>query len=94
MIGKVGVSLKNSGKSLTILLLLIFIGLLLGSFCGEILASYVPALKFLKTSYMIGFGDPINLDGKVFMITFGFKLYINLLSVIGVIIAIVLYRKY
>lgn len=89
-----GVSLKSGDKGIGILVLMIFIGLLIGSLLGEFLAVKFSELAFLQNSYQIGLPTPVTLDLKVFILTIGFKFNVNILSIIGVVLAITLYRKY
>ncbi|QAA31499.1 MULTISPECIES: DUF4321 domain-containing protein [Clostridium] len=86
--------MKSNSKNIGILVLFIFLGLLLGSLIGEILGDKFEALKFLKTSYSIGTPTPVTLDLKVFLLTIGMSIKINVLSIFGVILAIILYKKY
>jgi hypothetical protein len=91
---EVGVALKSNSKNIGILVLFIFLGLLLGSLIGEILGDKFEILRFLKTSYSIGTPTPVTLDLKVFLLTIGMSIKINILSIFGVILAIILYKKY
>jgi uncharacterized membrane protein len=80
----------KAGKSTGYLILLILICLIVGSFIGDILQPYIP--KLLSKSFTVGAGPlPINL--KFMSITFGFTLNMNLFSVLGLITALIIYRK-
>lgn len=71
----------------------ILLGAISGSFIGEILASNFATLNFLGKTYSIGFKNPLLLDLKVIELAFGFGFNVNLMSIIGVILAIILFRK-
>jgi hypothetical protein len=72
----------------------ILLGAISGSFMGEILANNFSNLGFLGKAYSIGLKSPIILDLKVVELAFGFGFNINLMSIIGVILAIILFRKF
>jgi hypothetical protein len=83
-------SIKNS-KNLTLYFLVGGIG---GTIIGNIIGSYVNGLSFLKYAYKIGTSVPLVLDLNVLSITFGINFSINIMTIIGVILAIMLYRKH
>jgi hypothetical protein len=76
------------------LLFIVLLGAICGSFIGDILGSNVKALSFLNSTYPIGTSNPIILNLKVVQFTFGINFYINILAIVGVVLAILLYRKY
>ncbi len=80
---------KNSNRSAAFMLILLFIGLVIGSFLGSILGQYFP---ILSTGYDFGVSSH-TWDIGVLKLTFGFMLTINMFSVIGILIAYILYRK-
>jgi len=71
----------------------ILLGAISGSFMGEILANNFVKLNFLGKAYSIGLKAPVVMDLKVIELAFGFGFNINLMSIIGVILAIILFRK-
>ena len=72
----------------------ILLGAISGSFMGEILANNFVKLNFLGKAYSIGLKAPVVMDLKVIELAFGFGFNINLMSIIGVILAIILFRKF
>jgi hypothetical protein len=70
------------------------IGAISGSFIGGLLGDNINALRFLKSTYTIGMASPMVIDLKVLAITFGMNFNINIMSIIGIVLAIILYRKY
>lgn len=73
---------------------MVLLGAICGSFIGEILGNNVKSLRFLKVIHPIGTSSPFVLNLKVIEITFGFNFYVNITAVLGIILAILLYRKY
>lgn len=81
----------GKGRSIGHLLVLILSCAIIGSFIGEVLKPYLPAL--LVHSYNVGVGPfPINL--KVLCITFGFTIDLNIMSIIGIAVALVIFMKH
>lgn len=85
--------MKSLDKSKSLLGVFILLGAILGGIAGEILGSSFKQLAFLKTAYKIGTSSPISLDLKVFNLALGLNFDINIMTIIGIILAIILYRK-
>lgn len=79
-------------KNVWILLVFILSGLVIGGLLGQ-LAQNIDFLWWLSYGQSFGLSNPIQLDLNVIQITFGLMLKINIASIIGVIIAILIYRK-
>ena len=79
-------------KSKWILVLFILSGLVIGGLLGNLAAS-VDWLWWLSFGEEFGLENPIVLDLSVVTITFGLMIKINIASIIGVIIALLVYRK-
>lgn len=73
---------------------LILLGGIGGTIIGNILGSNFTSLSFLKSLYVIGTAKPLVLDLNVLSLTFGITFNINIMTIIGVILAIMLYRKH
>lgn len=86
--------MKGTGKNLIFLWFLIFLGAIAGSLIGDTLGNSFDALKFLKNAYEIGTNSPCVLSFRIMTITLGIKLSVNIMTIIGVVVAIILYRKY
>jgi len=84
---------RGSGKN-GFLIFVILLGGICGSFIGDILGSNIKALSFLNATHPIGTSSPFILNLKIAQITFGINFYVNIMTIIGVILAILLYRKY
>jgi len=79
-------------RNFWILLVFLLSGLVIGGLLGEI-ASKVDWLWWLSYGQSFGISSPIELDLSVIRISFGLMLKINISSIIGMAIAIFLYRK-
>lgn len=79
-------------KNVWILIVFILCGLVVGGLLGQ-LASNVDFLWWLSYGEEFGFSTPITLDLQVITITFGLMFKINIASIIGMVLAIFIYRK-
>ena len=79
-------------KNIWILIIFILSGLVIGGLLGEV-ASKVDFLWWLGYGQSFGLSSPIQLDLNIINITFGLMLKINIASIIGMVIAIFIYRK-
>lgn len=84
--------MATKNKNIWILVLFIFSGLVIGGLLGE-LAGQVDFLWWLSYGQSFGLSNPIQLDLNIVQITFALMLKINIASIIGLIIAILIYRK-
>jgi len=71
------------------LIILILSGSILGSVLGKIFSKYLPILNYGDT---IGF-SPTTFDLHIVTFTLGFSANLTLAGIIGIIIAIIAYRK-
>lgn len=79
-------------KNIWILVLFILCGIVVGGLLGE-LASKIDFLWWLSYGESFGFSQPIELNLSVIKITFGLMFKINISSIIGMVLAIFIYRK-
>lgn len=79
-------------KNIWVLLVFLLAGLVIGGLLGE-LASKVDFLWWLSYGESFGLTTPIELDLSVITITFGLWFKMNVASIIGMAIAIFVYRK-
>ncbi len=79
-------------KNACIVILFIFAGLVIGGLLGQV-ASQVDWLSWLAYGQTFGIQNPFVLDMNVLSLTFAFSIQINIASIIGLAIAIFLYRK-
>ncbi len=79
-------------KNIWILIVFILCGIVVGGLLGD-LASKVDFLWWLSYGESFGFSNPISLDLNVIQLTFGLMFKINIASIIGMVLAIFIYRK-
>lgn len=79
-------------KNFWVLLVFILSGLVVGGLLGE-LASRVSWLWWLGYNQSFGLETPIVLDLSVLKITFGMMFKISISSIIGMVLAIFIYKK-
>lgn len=79
-------------KNIWVLLVFILSGLVAGGLLGE-LASKVEWLWWLSYSQSFGLENPVILDLSVMKITFALMFKISISSIIGMVLAIFIYKK-
>lgn len=79
-------------KNIWILLVFLLAGLVIGGLLGK-LASSVSWLWWLSYEEEFGINVPIVLDLSVLKLTFGLMFKINIASIIGMVLAIFIYKK-
>jgi len=79
-------------KGVWILLIFICSGLVIGGLLGQ-MAAQVEWLNWLSYGQKFGLEQPVVLELNVIKITVGLMLNINIASIIGMAIALFLYRK-
>ena len=88
--------MKGRQKNPKVLLLLVLLGLVLGSALGRGIGHLVPdgvVKRFFLESVTASIG-PATVDLVAFSFTLGFSLTINVLAILGVIFAVYLFRWY
>lgn len=81
----------TKGKNSWALFLLILAGLVLGGFIGT-LTDGISVLNWLNYGQTFGLEKPIVLNLGLLVITFGLTIKITISSIIGVVLAIIIYR--
>ena len=72
-------------------LLFILIGIVLGGLLAEV-STGIKALSWLSYGQSFGMESPLILNLGVLVITFAFQIKITIASIIGVILAIIVYK--
>jgi len=78
---------KSTGAAVFYILL----GGVIGGYIGVLLGLLIPAgllHDILSTGFPIGLNQPIELDLKLILFTFGLKIFVNLFSVVGMIVGL------
>ena len=83
--------MKGAGKNRWALVLMILAGIVLGSFIAT-LTDGISWLSWLSFGQTFGFENPIVLDLGVLILTFGLTIKITIASIIGIIIAAIIYH--
>ncbi|MCI7106468.1 MAG: DUF4321 domain-containing protein [Lachnospiraceae bacterium] len=79
------------GKNNWALLLMLLAGVVLGGFIGQ-LASNVPFLSWLNYGQTFGLSKPLILDLGILVLTFGLTIKITIAGILGIVLAIIIYR--
>lgn len=79
-------------KNIWLLLVFLLAGLVVGGLLGK-LAAGVPWLWWLSYEEQFGLQTPLVLDLSVAKLTFGLMFNINVSSIIGMILAVFIYKK-
>lgn len=80
------------GTSGLLLVLLLFAGIVIGGLAGEWLEGY-KSLAWLGYGKTFGITSPVVVDFNVLVFTFGLTIKFNIASIIGILIAFIIYRK-
>jgi hypothetical protein len=91
-IGEEYIVMKGAGgKNSWALFLMILAGIVLGGFIG-MLAEGVPALSWIGYGQSFGLESPITMNLGILIISFGLSIKITIASILGVVLAIIIYR--
>lgn len=84
--------MKKAGtKSVWVLIILMLAGIVLGGFLGTLTAD-VSGLSWLNYGQSFGLDSPIVLNLGILVITFGLSIKITIASIVGLILAAIIYR--
>ena len=81
--------MKN--KNVWVLLILLLTGVVLGGFIGNVTEG-IPALSWLSFGESFGLNTPLVLDFGILVVTFGLSIRITMAGIIGVVVALLVYR--
>jgi len=81
--------MRGKGSTGLYVLLVILIGAILGNLIGMILGDTLPILNYGKS---IGV-NPFVVDLSFLELTFGLNLYLNLSGIIGITLALIIFKK-
>ena len=79
-------------KSNTAFVLTLISGLVIGGFIGDVLAR-LPFLGWLNYGKSIGLTNPFYLDISFLTLTFGLTINMTIAGIVGMVVAIILYKK-
>ena len=78
-------------KNFWILLIMLLAGIVLGGFMGQ-LAEGISWLRWLNYGQSFGLNSPLVIDFGILVITFGLSIQITMASIIGLALALIIYR--
>ncbi|GAA6480168.1 hypothetical protein K250101E9_29310 [Enterocloster aldenensis] len=78
-------------RNFWILLIMLLVGIVLGGFMGQ-MAEGIPWLGWLNFGQSFGLDSPLVVNFGILVITFGLTIKITMASIIGVAIALIIYR--
>lgn len=78
-------------KNVWILLIMLLAGIVLGGFMGQ-LAEGISWLEWLNFGQSFGLDSPLVINFGILVITFGLTIKITMASIIGVALALIIYR--
>jgi hypothetical protein len=83
-------------RGIGLVVLIVLAGLVVGSLLGELVGSLLPAgwiQDLLTRGPTIGLTTPATLDLRFLSVTFGLVLKVNLVGVVGIVLAAVALRR-
>lgn len=83
--------MARTGKNTWALFLLLLAGIVLGSFIAQ-MTEGISGLSWLSFGKTFGLDNPITLNLGVLILTFGLKIKFTIASIIGIVIAGIIYR--
>lgn len=83
--------MARTGKNTWALFLLLLAGIVLGSFIAQ-MTEGISGLSWLSFGKTFGLDNPITLNLGVLILTFGLKIKFTIASIIGIVIAAIIYR--
>ena len=83
--------MARTGKNTWALFLLLLAGIVLGSFIVQ-MTEGISGLSWLSFGKTFGLDNPITLNLGVLILTFGLKIKFTIASIIGIVIAGIIYR--
>ncbi len=84
--------MSTKDKSMWILIVLILAGIVVGGLIGD-LASKSGGLWWLAYGQEFGLSEPLSVDLSVIKFSFSLMIKLNISSILGMILAIFVYRK-
>lgn len=82
---------RGAGKNNWALFLLLLAGIVIGSFIAQATVG-ISALSWLSYGQKFGLTHPFRLDLGILVLTFGLSVKITLGSILGIVIAIIIYH--
>lgn len=84
--------MKGNTKNIGVLILLMLAGIVLGGFLADLLQK-IPGLGILSYGKTFGMTTPLMLDLGILTLQFGCNIRFTLAGILGIVAAILIYRK-
>ncbi|MEN6326862.1 MAG: DUF4321 domain-containing protein [Syntrophomonas sp.] len=84
---------SHSYPNWQVLLILLVLGGIIGGWIGDALLSVWPGLKTLGQVQSVGLPS-FSLNLRVFTLNFGFMLHVNFFTLLGFVLAYIVYRRW
>lgn len=88
--------MAGASRGLGLILLVLLTGIVVGAFLGELVGALLPQgfwQTFLTHGPTVGLTNPATLDLRFLSLTLGLALKVNLMAVLGVVVAALALRK-
>ena len=85
-----------ASRGLGLIVLIVVVGLVVGSLLGELVASLLPSgvvHDLLTRGPQIGLAPPATLDLRFMALTFGMMFKVNVVGILGILLAAVALRR-
>jgi len=85
-----------ASRGLGLVVLIVLVGLIVGSLLGELAAGLLPSgmvRDVLTRGPQIGLTPPATLDLRFMAVTFGAMVKINVVGVVGILLAVLILRR-
>lgn len=83
---------RNDGKSIWVLILMMLAGIVIGGFIGTYLGQ-LQYMQWLQYGDTFGMSQPLILELGIINVQFGFTMKFSIAGLIGMIVAIIAYKK-
>lgn len=83
---------RSDGKSIWVLILMMLAGIVIGGFIGNYLGQ-LQYMQWLQYGDTFGMSQPLILELGIINVQFGFTIKFSIAGLIGMIIAIIAYKK-
>lgn len=88
--------MAGPSRGLGLILLVVVTGIIVGAFLGELMGALLPGgfwQTFLTHGPTLGLTSPVTLDLRFLSLTLGLALKVNLVAVLGVLVAAFVLRR-
>lgn len=82
----------NVNKNIWVFIIIMAAGLVIGGFLGTLFEK-LPYCSWLNYGKSFGFSQPVALDLDIIVFSFSFYLKITISGIIGLILAVIIYKK-